>query len=389
MQVYILNEDFEQIALIDQADSILWNKKYNDIGECEIYLPCDNEALSVLQDGYYVYRYDDDMLCQIKNIKLETDVEKGDYLIATATDICTILSGRIVWDRIVFSGSVGDFLKKVLNDNVINSNQSQRNIPYLTLDEKSFNAITDLITKETQSEDILQLIISVCKAYNVGFRVSLNINTKKLVLRLYKGKNKATMQSDEYIEFSPTFANIISSSYEEDSSNYKNYAVVGAKDSDESLMYILVSLNGTEPSGENRKEIYVDATGQSRDVSVEELKLLYPTAELIGTTYSVDISGVRISVAIVNGDKVTLTDTAFEKLLNVIGINALIEHQKSRSFGGNVDTKDTYKYKTDYDLGDIVNVINDYGISANAKITEVMESEDNENGYEIEPKFQF
>lgn len=389
MQVYILNEDFEQIAIIDQADSILWQKKYNDVGECEIYLPCDNEALSVLKDGFYVYRYDDDMLCQIKNIKLETDVEKGDYLIATAKDICTILSGRIVWDRIVYSGSVGGFLKKVLNDNVINSNQGKRNIPYLTLDEQSFNAITNEITKETQSEDILQLIISTCKAYNVGFRVSLNLNTKKLVLRLYKGKNKATMQSDNYIEFSPTFANIISSSYEEDSSNYKNYAIVGAKDVDETLMYITVSLDGNEPSGENRKEIYVDATSQSRDVSVEELLLLYPNATLSGTTYSVTISGVPISVATVNDDKVTLTDTAFERLLNVIGINALIEHQKSHSFNGNVDAIDTYEYKTDYDLGDIVNVINEYGISANALITEVMESKDNENGYEIEPRFEF
>lgn len=389
MQVYILDENFEQIALIDQADSILWQKKYNDIGECEIYLPCDGEAISVLKDGYYTYRYDDDMICQIKNLKLETDVEKGDYLIATATDVCTILSGRIVWDKIVYSGSVGGFLKKVLNDNVINSNQSQRNIPYLTLDEKSFDAITDEITKETQSEDVLQLLIATCKAYNVGFRVSLDINTKKLVLRLYKGKNKATMQSEEYVEFSPAFANIISSSYEEDSSNYKNYAVVGAKDVDESIMYITISLDGTEPSGENRKEIYVDATGQGRDVSVEELLMLYPDAKLSGATYSVVISGITIPVANVNGDKVTLTGTAFEKLLNVIGVNALIEHQKIRSFGGNVDTIDTYEYKKDYDLGDVVNVVNDYGISANAQITEIMESEDNENGYEVEPRFEF
>lgn len=389
MKLYILNKYYEQIALIDQADSILWQKKFNDVGECEIYLPCNYENLEVLQVGNFVYRYDDDMFCEIKTLEIETDVEKGDYIIATAQDICTILSGRIVWDRIVFSGRVGDFLKKVLNDNVINSNQRQRNIPNLTLDEQSFDAITDLITKETHTEDILQLIISTCKAFNIGFRVSYSLETKTLKIGLKKGLNKATTQSDEYIEFSPTFSNILSSSYKEDNSNYKSYAIVGAKDTDESLMYITISLDGTEPSGEDRKEIYVDATSQSRDVSVEELKGLYPDAALSGNTYSVVISGISLPVAVVNGDKVTLTDMAFERLLKIIGINSLVDHNKTQSFSGNVDTIDTYEYKKDYDLGDIVKVVNEYGISANAQITEIFESEDTEKGYEIEPRFQF
>ena len=389
MNLYILNKDYEQIALIDEADSILWQKKFNDVGECEIYLPCNYENLEVLQVGNFIYRYDDDMFCEIKTLEIETDVENGDYIIATAQDICTILSGRIVWDRIVFSGSVGEFLKKVLNDNVINSNQRQRNIPNFTLDETSFNAVTDLITKETQAEDILQLIISTCKAFNIGFRVSYNLDTKNLVIGLKKGKNKATTQSDEYIEFSPTFSNILSSNYKEDSSNYKNYAIVGAKDVDETLMYKPVSLDGTEPIGEDRKEIYVDATSQSREISVEELKMLYPNVTLSGTTYSVINGGISIPVAKVNGDKVTLESIAFERLLNIIGINSLIDHNKTQSFSGQVDTIDTYEYKKDYDLGDIVNVVNEYGISANAQITEIFESEDNEKGYEIEPKFQF
>lgn len=389
MKLYILNKDYEQIALIDEADSILWIKKFNDIGECEIYVPCNYENLEVLQVGNFVYRYDDDMFCEIKTLEIETDVEKGDYIIATAQDICTILSGRIVWDRIVFSGSVGNFLKKVLNDNVINSNQRQRNIPNLTLDEQSFNVITDLITKETQAEDILQLIISTCKAFNIGFRVSYNLDTKNLVMRLKKGENKATTQSEEYIEFSPTFSNILSSSYKEDNSNYKNYAIVGAKDVDESLMYKPVSLDGTEPTGAERKEIYVDATSQSREVSVEELLLLYPDATLSGNTYSVIIGGISIPVGVVKDDKVTLESMAFEKLLNIIGINSLTDHNRTQSFSGQVDTIDTYQYKTDYDLGDIVKVVNEYGISANAQIIEIFESEDNEKGYEIEPKFQF
>ena len=46
-----------------------------------------------------------------------------------------------------------------------------------------------------------------------------------------------------------------------------------------------------------------------------------------------------------------------------------------------------YKYKEDYNLGDIVNIVNEFGISINARITEIIESQD-DNGYTIEPTFE-
>lgn len=392
MELYILNKDYEQIALIDEADSILWNKKYNDIGECEIYLPCTIEMLEILQEDYYVYRYDDDMFCQIKTIRIETNVEQGDYIIATAQDICTMLSGRIVWDAIVYSGNAGEFIQKVLNDNVINSNQSSRNIPNLIFDNSSYtDYFNDLITISVHTEDILQLIIATCKTYNIGFRMSFDIEAKKLVFKLYKGKDKSTTQSDEYIEFSPTFANILSSNYERDSSNFKNYAIVGAKDSDESLMYIPVSLDGTEPSGEARKELYVDATSTSREIKEAEMFRIFLNTPFTQTAtyYSININGVEVITATKDGDKLLATDFTYQLMLEIIGRNALIEHNKTQTFSGEIDTIDTYEYKKDYDLGDIVKVENEYQISANARIIEILESEDSEHNYSVEPKFEY
>ena len=45
-------------------------------------------------------------------------------------------------------------------------------------------------------------------------------------------------------------------------------------------------------------------------------------------------------------------------------------------------------YKTDYNLGDIVTIRNEYGFSVPARIVEVVEAFD-ENGYSIEPKFEY
>ena len=78
MELYILNSSYETIAYIDNADSVLWNKKFNDVGEAEIYIPCTNEMINVLKIGNYIYRYDDDMFCKITDVKIETNVENGD-----------------------------------------------------------------------------------------------------------------------------------------------------------------------------------------------------------------------------------------------------------------------------------------------------------------------
>lgn len=390
MQVYILNKDYEIIGLIDEADSVVWDKKYNDEGKAEIYIPCDDNYIDLLiLNGKYLFRFDDDMFCKIETPEITTDKENGDYITSTATDICKILSGRIIWDNFTYSGTVGGFIKKVLNENVINSTQPTRNIPNFTIDEKSLDAITDEITYTTKSDDVLQIVITTCKTYNIGFRVSYNIELGKLVFRLYMGKNRAATESDEYVEFSPSFSNILSSHYKIDESNHKTFAVVGAKDSDESLMYITVYAGDVEPQGESRKELYIDATSTSRDITVDELLQMFPSATLSGQTYSVTISGVQIDVATVNGEKVTVTDFAFEKMLEVIGFNALADRVKTQEFSGEVDTLDTYVYKTDYNLGDVVKVINEYGIEAAAQITEVWETDDNENGYVVEPVFEF
>ena len=87
MQLYILNPKYEIIGFIDDAESVLWNKKYNDEGYCEIYTPCDETLLDLLQKGNYVYRFDDDMFCKIKTVEIETDAENGNYIIATAKDM--------------------------------------------------------------------------------------------------------------------------------------------------------------------------------------------------------------------------------------------------------------------------------------------------------------
>lgn len=410
MQVYILDANYNLLGVIDEAESVLWHKKYNDIGESEIYIPCNETYLELLKKGNYLYRFDDDMVCKIEKREIETDVENGDYLIVPATDICNMLSGRIVRWQVVYSGTVTGFLRKVLTDNVIAPahGQTYRKIPAqgqtsvegfdFVIDTSNGVTFDETIEVSAFTEDLLQLIITTCKTYKYGFRLTYDINARRLVFRLYKGKNKALITSGEYVEFSPQYSNIISSHYSEDDSNYKNVVYVSYKATDETVHLLSYPDNEQSIRGEARREIFVDGTGVSRDITYEELKQMFPSVtktagtgadgKQIATYYN---GGAVVATSEGTGDdeKITVSDSTYILLIRALAANTLEEHTDITEFGGNVDTIDTYEYKTDYNIGDIVKVINEHGIEAEARITEVMESDDNEDGYVIEPTFEY
>lgn len=423
MQLYILNSEYQIIALIDEAESVLWRKRYNDAGDCEIYIPCTEELLQILKENNYVFRYDDDMLCKISGLELETDEENGDYIISTAKDICEILAGRIVRWQTTYSGTVGGFVRKLLTDNVVTpklpdgSLHAARQIPNFTL---NFNAsdFPEKIEVSVFADDLLERIKTTCKAYNLGFRVSLDIQTNKLTFKLYRGKNKASINSESYVEFSPEFDNILSTHYKTDNANEKNVVYVQYKNEagETALLsrYKGQSEGLPEPQGEARKEFYIDGSSTSRDITLEELEQLFGTlasGKLTRQTYSTTngtetitgynyyANGVTVATSVlstkteddvqVTEEKITITDYTYLLLIATLGDNELSQRTKTEEFTGAADTVDTYQVKTDYDLGDTVRVKNDYGIEAEAQIVEILESEDNDDGYALEPVFEF
>lgn len=421
MQIYILSgKDYarlhntgerELIGVIDEQEDIVFNKRFNDVGYAALKVACDVEMLDLLRRGNYIFRYDDDMICKIVTPLIDTHVEQGDYLTVDAVDMNNILAGRIVRWEVAYSGTAAGFIKRLIVENVISPKQSQRKIENFEFDDSNFAEFTETINvaKGIATQDLLQLIVTTCKTYNYGFRVSFNIETGKLVFRLIKGKNKATTDSDEYVEFSPNYANIISSHYKEDESNYKNVVYIGYKsaDKDDENIYLLSLFDGeTEPQGEDRQELYVDATGTSREIDLDTLQTIFngnvkrsPATQGAETSgyYYVTVDGADQKVATFEvtttdgetPEEITVTDYTYFLLIRAVGMNALAEHIKTQEFSGEVDTVDTYEYKKDYDLGDIVKVANEYGIEAAAQITEVTESESAENPYTVEPKYEY
>ena len=69
------------------------------------------------------------------------------------------------------------------------------------------------------------------------------------------------------------------------------------------------------------------------------------------------------------------------------GAESLTEHAVVESFDGEIDATNTYILDEDYAEGDIVTVINEYGIRKDVRITAIMESWD-AAGYAVVPVYE-
>ena len=66
------------------------------------------------------------------------------------------------------------------------------------------------------------------------------------------------------------------------------------------------------------------------------------------------------------------------------GKEELEQRKITTSFNGEILNYNNYTYGVDYNLGDKVSIINEYGIRGNATITEITEVED-DTGYKLIP----
>lgn len=345
MEVYVLNANREKIGIIDDYKSLIWAKRYIQFGDCEIYVHARDEYFSLLSKGNYLARDDDDMVCAINKLELDTSAEDGDYIIATGTDCRCLLNQRVVWEQTNYSGTVENYIRKIITDNLSNPSVADRQIDFFTVGEEL--GWTETISEQVTYTSLGDKIIEVCNTYQYGSRVTLD-DSYNFVFNLYKGTDRSYNQTiKDYVVFSPEFDNIISSKYITDSTNIKNVALVAGEG--EGIDRKRVTYGSA--SGIDRHEVYVDA----RDVSsqVEE------------------------------GESID-----YEAMLTARGIEALANYGTVESFEGEVEPNYSYKYGVDYYLGDIVQVMNEYGVSSSARVTEVIETFD-QDGYSVIPTFQY
>lgn len=343
MEFYILNTAKKIVGVLDYFQSAIWTPRYYDVGDFEIQIPASADAVNLLREDYLVTRLDDDMVGIVERVKLVTDGEDGEYILVSGRDAKSILERRIVWKQTMLSGTVEDGIRRLITENVISPSDDARRIPNFVLgDHKGFS---EEIRMQVTGDNLLEVITKICQTYSMGFKVRVIDGT--FVFDLYKGVNRSDDQNETpRVKFSPEFDNVVTVEYESDTSNLKNVALIAGEGEGADRKTVSIG----ESSGLLRREIYVDA----RDISSN------------------------------NG---TIDPTSYNAMLSERGSEKLSEYGVITSFFGQVEPSVNYEYKKDYFLGDVVQIENEYGVSAASRVIEMIECED-ASGYSITPTFE-
>jgi len=212
------------------------------------------------------------------------------------------------------------------------------------------NGFKDPIGVQYTCENMLTVVYETCQKYDMGFRLVKRggVLREKLYFELYKGTDHSESQHvNPIVVFSPDFDNLINSEYCMDMTEYANTAYIAGEGEGNQRKKAI--LGGSQ--GKKRREIFVDAGSVS------------------------------------SKSDIVMTDDNYMMALYDKGQEQLSEKRGKFTFSVTIENLNMYKYKQDYDVGDIVTIKNEYGIIADVRITEVTESEDS-TGFSVIPTFE-
>lgn len=341
MNIYVLNKSLERVGIIDGYASIIWTNRYYGYGDFELYLQATPDLIRLLQEDFYLVREVEETNAMIiESVSIITDPENGNYLTVKGRCLKSLVYRRIVWEQTSLTGKIPTCILRLLDENIISPALPERKITGFSIS----NMVDTVETIDAQytGDNLGETITAICQSYGLGWDVVLDLDNKKFLFVLYAGTDRSYNQTEKpWVVFSNEYENLLNTSYTYDKSAYANVAQVAGEG--EGAARRLYTVGTAADLG--RYELYVDA----RDVSSNDGEL---------------------------------TDAEYKAQLEERGLEKLAEQTGAQSFEG--ETVDyTYKYGTDYFLGDIVEVVNEYGMQAATRVIEVIESEDDSGIYTI------
>ena len=330
---------------IDVYRSLIWTNRYYYCGDFELIIPADKELLPKLLPGFYVMRPDSNEVMIIEKFEITTDRENGDTFKLSGRSLLSLLDRRITWNIGIeyINESPSAVIINLVHDNITPSSTdasfaqyspTQRYMHGFTL----VNLVVD--TGETMScqsfgENLLDRVSEIAKTYGYGIKVTADpSDVAPYTFTVYQ-------KSDRDI-VADVSENIITSTFTNDTTAYKNMAMVGGSGQGVNRWLRTSYLDTTEPTDINRRELYVDASDKNQ---LDENTQTYP------------------------------------EVMRATGRQELTNCNHSRVFEATTDKN------LGLDLGDVVTADNGYGIRVKARVTEIIESWSAEEGHLVVTTF--
>ena len=407
-EIIVLDSELNYIGSIDDYESFIWNSRFKEPGDFELYFGNSENAFKLLQVDNFIYcknidettkniypYYDQNQyinefshgypLMIIENLETEYSVENGIHLKVTGRSAEVILERRVAYATQIFSGDHNDILPGMIPmfymTNITSPigpkyffNKDNYQAPYPSLSNgmsyENLYLSKDIDgqgTPETLSTNIYtnfyDFFSYLSNRFGFGMRLCV-LDNEYPQIQLYfpvdrtleKGHSMWKYEKEQPIIFSDKDGSVISSTYKINYENYRNNAYCMTR-----MMPggISTTHNSAYPENVNNVPNY-----KQRWVYKNNVPAIISTSQ----DPSVDNSAYMRSY---------------------MRYILATQYAPITEFEMEFDTENSqYKINKDYYLGDYVQVENSYGISAVAQVTEVLYSVSASDGFRIIPKFE-
>ena len=362
MSVYVyecVDNVFYRRAIIDDFKSLIWARRFQTLGDCELYAAASEPLMVLFQKPHIFLMREEDptSLMLVRQVQLQTDPENGDFLIVKGQAAECIVGYRIVWgQRNLSVDTSGGAARVIINENLTDVSRpagalpiyelvrQQRGIPCVKLGSVSNTGAA--YQAQFDNTNLLDAVFDIC--VNGGLGLKSHFDGSYIYIDVYAGKDRTINQSvNDRVIFSPDFENIGKTAYMYDNTQLATLAFVMGEGQGTARERTLVE--PTITSGLDRREITINASEVSRTTDDGEMPI-----------------------------------DEYRRCLAQEGAAQLARRKVKRTFEGEIVTQQLYICGSSYDLGDKVTVQNEYGLTGSAIVQEITEVVD-ETGRQIYP----
>jgi len=309
------------LGIIEKYSSMQWLRRYSTAGQFELHCPYNTLLVpeNIVKNGSEAG--------VIESVIITEAPDQGVMAEVHGRLMLSLLSRRILWGLAAYRLAAENVIRQLVIDNTAGDRT-------LGITVAAAQGYTGNIGYQNSYGNLLEEVSAIAEFAGLG----LNISFPDKIFSVYKGLNRTSSQStNPRAIFSRQFENVLSSEYAYDKKEYKNVALIAGQGEGEERLTTTI---GTA-IGLDRHEMYVDARDIGPGAALDPID--EPTQLL---------------------------------MLAQRGNEKLAENKTTEAFTSIVDPNGNLKYKSDYDLGDIVEV-RDLGIITQPRITEIKEIYEN------------
>ena len=359
--ITVIDRNFVLQAQIDIYTSLLLNRKWQSVGDWQLVLPTAAKGADKLVRGNIILLGSDGHRSGYVEAVRADEGDSGVMLTVTGKTLQGLATRRITLpDNDAFNYGYDNVpplvdedinptpvpaetvLKTYVDRHMVNPLDPKRKFPALILAKDLKRGKNTVWSSRLETlSDVLQ---DVCEYCDVGWEIYVDLHSKQLVFDIVDGVDRSYGQSENSrVIFSRGFDNILSCTYTDDISGYRNLAYAGGAGEGADRTLLKVTQEDVEPEGWERREIFLDCG------SLEILE----------------------------------TETTMS--LEAEAKHKLKGYTKKETFTAPIADTDSFMYLKKWDLGDRVTIVSkDIGKRFDTYITEVSERyEPGGNGLDV------